>query len=121
MKPDSATPQCVRRTRRAAPEAPVRPEAAPPEVLRPKAAAPLRASRRAWLATERRQTRMLRKVAAAPEAPGARSAPDEFLSIYSAFLHLISDFQFHPKSFMKSFIPRFHPKDRIHIRITDAD
>ena len=95
----------------------MRPEAAPPEVLRPKAAAPLRASRRAWLATERRQTRMLRKVAAAPEAPGARRAPDEFLSIYSAFLHLISDFQFHSKSF----IPRFHPKGRIHIRITDAD
>ena len=46
-----------------------------------KAAAPLRASGRAWLATERRQTRMLRKVAAAPEAPGARSAPGEFLSI----------------------------------------
>jgi hypothetical protein len=41
---------------------------------------------------------MLRKVAAAPEAPGARSAPSEFLSIYSAFLHLISDFQFHPLS-----------------------
>ena len=32
------------------------------------AEAPLRASRRAWLATERRQTRMLRKVAAAPAA-----------------------------------------------------
>ena len=30
----------------------MRPEAAPPEVLRPKAAAPLRASRRAWLATD---------------------------------------------------------------------
>jgi len=56
----------------------VRPEAAPPEVLRPKAAAkaaaPLRASRRAWLATERRQTRMLRKVAAAPEAPARPQA-----------------------------------------------
>ena len=52
----------------------------------------LRAStgRRAWLATERRQTRMLRKVAAAPEAPGARSAPDEFLSVYSPF-NLISN------------------------------
>ncbi len=47
----------------------MRPEAAPPEVLRPSAAAPLRASRRARLAAERRQTRMLRKVAAAPEAP----------------------------------------------------
>jgi hypothetical protein len=44
----------------------VRPEAAPPEVP---AAAPLQASRRAWLATERRQTRMLRKVKEAPEAP----------------------------------------------------
>ena len=57
-----------------APEEPVRPEAAPPEVLRPKpmAAAPLRAIRRAWLATERRQTRMLRKVAAAPERADVR-------------------------------------------------
>ena len=52
----------------------MRPEAAPPEVLRPKAAAPLRASGRAWLATERRQTRMLRKVAAAPEAPARPQA-----------------------------------------------
>ena len=52
----------------------MRPEAAPPEVLRPKAAAPLQASRRAWLATERRQTRMLRKVAAAPEAPARPQA-----------------------------------------------
>jgi hypothetical protein len=52
----------------------VRPEAAPPEVLRQKAAAPLRASRRAWLAAERRQTRMLRKVAKAPEAPARSEA-----------------------------------------------
>jgi hypothetical protein len=46
MTPDSATSQCGRRTRRAAPgpEAPVRPEAAPPEVLRPKAAAPGRST-----------------------------------------------------------------------------
>jgi hypothetical protein len=45
-------------------------------------------------------------VSRAPKAPGARSAPDEFLSIYSAFLHLISDFQFHPKiSFLSVFIP----------------
>jgi hypothetical protein len=50
---DSAAPKCGRRPRRVAPEAPVRPEAAPPEVLRPnlKAAASLRASRRAWLAS----------------------------------------------------------------------
>jgi hypothetical protein len=54
----------------------------------------------------------------APKAPGARSAPDKFLSIYSAFLHLISDFQFHPKSFILSV---FILKDRILIRITDAD
>ncbi len=61
---------------------PGRPEAAPPEVLRPsevlrpKAAAPLRLgeSRRAWLSTERQQTRMLRKVPAAPEAPARPQA-----------------------------------------------
>ena len=34
----------------------MRPEAAPPEVRRPKAAAPLRASRRAWPATCRTAT-----------------------------------------------------------------
>ncbi len=63
----------------------MRPSAAPPEVLG--------ASRRAWLATERQQTRMLRKllrkVEEAPEAPAegrsARSAPDEFLSVHSPF------------------------------------
>ncbi len=54
--------------------------AAPHEVLRPKAAAPkaaapLRASRRAWVATERQQTRMLRK-AAAQEAPEAPARPE---------------------------------------------
>jgi hypothetical protein len=47
-----------------------------------------------------------------PKAPGARSAPGEFLSIYSAFLHLISDFQFHPIKSFQSFIPRFHPISR---------
>ncbi len=46
----------------------MRPEAAPPEVL------PLRASRRALLAAERRQTRMLRKVEEAPEAPARPEA-----------------------------------------------
>jgi hypothetical protein len=53
----------------------------------------------------------------ASKAPGARSAPDEFLSIYSAFLHLISDFQFHPKSFkfiLSVFIqrPNSYPNNR---------
>jgi hypothetical protein len=43
--------------------------AEPPEVLRPS-----RASRRAWLATERRQTCMLREAAAAPEAPARPQA-----------------------------------------------
>ena len=57
----------------------MRPEAAPPEVLRPKAAAPLRASRRAWLATERRQTRMLRKAAATPSG-GAGAAAGRVVS-----------------------------------------
>ncbi len=52
----------------------MRPEAAPQEVLRPKAAAPLRASRRAQLATERRMTRVLRKVQEAPEAPARPEA-----------------------------------------------
>ncbi len=60
----------------------MRPEAAPQEMLRPKAAAPLRASKRARLTAERRtdspqnggQTRMLRKVAAAPEAPARPEA-----------------------------------------------
>ena len=52
----------------------MRPEAAPPEVRWPKAAAPLRASRRAWLAPERRQTCMLRKVEEAPEAPARPEA-----------------------------------------------
>jgi hypothetical protein len=42
--------------------------------VRPKAAAPLRASSRARLATERRQSRMLRKVAAASEAPARPEA-----------------------------------------------
>jgi hypothetical protein len=46
---------------------------APPEVLRPKATAPLGASRRAWLAAERRQTCMLRKLAEAPERAGRTS------------------------------------------------
>ena len=63
----------------------MRPEAAPPEVLRPKAAAPLRASRRAWLATERRQTRMLRKVAAAPEAPARPQAASSAVFWGSSF------------------------------------
>jgi hypothetical protein len=45
------------------------------------AVAPSRASRRAWLATERRQTCMLREAAAAPEAPGpARPAPGRVVS-----------------------------------------
>ncbi len=48
----------------------MRPEAAPPEVLRPS----LRASRHARLAAERRQTRMLRKVEEAPEAPARPEA-----------------------------------------------
>ena len=45
-------------------------------------------------------------------APGARSALREFLSIYSAFLHLISDFQFHPKSFILSV---FDPGGRVRV------
>ncbi len=43
-------------------------------MLQPLAAAPLRASSRAWLATERQQTRILRKVQEAPEAPARPEA-----------------------------------------------
>jgi hypothetical protein len=65
-----------------APEAPARPEAASSAVLRPKAAEP---------ATVRDVERAARAdMPLAPKAPGARSAPDEFLSIYSPF-NLISD------------------------------
>ncbi len=75
----------------------MRPEAAPPKVLRPKAAAPLeRADAHGLPQNGDRLASMLRKVAAAPEAPArpeaassavlrpkarTRSAPDEFLFI----------------------------------------
>jgi hypothetical protein len=61
--------------------APVRPEAAPQEVLRPKAAAHLQASRRAWPAAE--TATALRKVEEAPR----RSIKVCFTFTQRAMLH----------------------------------